>query len=446
LIINFTFDNVILILMHYFCWQIGKLLVCKLIYFMELRQKSLENLSNLLDRFLVEKGHPDSTIAIYNGWVTKLRLFMETRNFKMYDNLVGKEFLAFIKQGVAPKTYIHHVRFIYCLNCLLNDEPIETNRLRRRGKEPVFSGENGKYAEQFLVALEQELSLKPITIKLYKNALFHICEYLNVNDIRLQSLSKNVVQEIQASITKNQCNLLRTLKRFLHYLYREELICEDLGEVIQTVKENKQEKVFSVYTYEEVKRIEESIQRSSTIGKRNYAVILLASRLGMRASDICGLQFSNINWDLNKIQFSQYKTGKMLELPLLAEVGEALVDYIKNARPQSKEKNIFLTAVSPIRQLTAIAVTDIVVRQMTVANIDINGRKHGAHSLRHSLAARLLEKGTTLPVISETLGHMTTQATMHYLSIDIKGLLRCSLDIPPVSSKFYMQKGGVFYE
>lgn len=413
---------------------------------MKSKQKSLEELSYQLNAFLVKKEHPSSTISIYCGWVSKLRLFMETRNFKMYDNLVGEEFLAFVKQVIAPKTYVHHVRFIYCLNCLLNNEPIETTRLRHRGREPIFTGEIGKYAELLLLTLERELNLKAITVKLYRNSLLSICDYLNVNDIKLQSLNKNVVQEVQNSITKNRCNLLRTLKRFLHYLYQEGLISENIGEVVQKTKENKQEKVFSVYTYEEVKRIEDSIQRSSTLGKRNYAIILLASRLGMRASDICGLQFSNINWDFNTIQFSQYKTGKALELPLLAEVGEALVDYIKNSRPQSKDKTIFLTAIHPTRPLTAVAITDIVVRQMIVANIDINGRKHGAHSLRHSLAARLLEKGTTLPIISESLGHSTTQATMSYLSIDIRGLLQCSLEVPTVSSVFYMQKGGVFYE
>ncbi len=413
---------------------------------MESKQKSLEELSCLLNSFLAKNGHPSSTISIYRGWVTKLRLFMETQSFKMYDNLVGEEFLAFVKQGIAPKTYVHHVRFIYCLNCLLYNMAIETNRLRHRGKDPIFTGEIGKHAERFLLILEQELNLKAITLKLYKNSLLNICEYLNVNDIQLQSLNQNVVQEVQTSIIKNRCNLLRTLKRFLHYLYLEGLINEDLGEAVQKIKENKQEKVFSVYTYKEVKRIEDSIQRNSALGKRNYAIILLASRLGMRASDICGLRFSDINWDFNKIQFFQYKTGKTLELPLLAEIGEALVDYIKDSRPQSKEKAIFLTAMHPIRPLTAVAITDIVVRQMIVANIDINGRKHGAHSLRHSLAARLLEKGTILPVISEALGHSTTQATMSYLSIDIRGLLQCSLEVPTVYSTFYMQKGGAFYE
>jgi site-specific recombinase XerD len=80
------------------------------------------------------------------------------------------------------------------------------------------------------------------------------------------------------------------------------------------------------------------------------------------------------------------------------------------------------------------------------AGIETKTRHHGAHCLRHSLATQLMEQGTTLPVISDTLGHSNSQTTMIYLSVDINGLLRCSLDVPPVPDCFYMQKGGWFYE
>jgi integrase len=189
-----------------------------------------------------------------------------------------------------------------------------------------------------------------------------------------------------------------------------------------------------------------AIEKTSKKGKRNYAIFLLASRLGLRASDICALQFCNLDWERNVINLVQCKTGKEIEQPLLAVIGEAIVDYIRNGRPKSESKTIFLTAVAPYTPIGVSGLSGIISCVIFKSGIDVKDRHHGSHCLRHSLATQLLNQGTTLPVISQTLGHSNSQTTMIYLGIDVNGLLSCSLDVPSVPESFYMQKGGWFYE
>lgn len=189
-----------------------------------------------------------------------------------------------------------------------------------------------------------------------------------------------------------------------------------------------------------------SAERFTATGKRNYAIILLAARLGLRASDICRLRFENLHWQTSSIKIEQYKTGKELILPILADVGNALIDYLKYSRPVSDEPFIFLTARLPYTPFpTSNVVTHVVQRAFVKAGIDIKSRRFGPHSLRHSLGFRMLEESTILPVISEVLGHKSTESTRYYLRIDLKSMKQCMLDVPAIAAGFYDQKGGVFY-
>ena len=207
-----------------------------------------------------------------------------------------------------------------------------------------------------------------------------------------------------------------------------------------------QVKLPSIYSKEEVEKLISSIERSSMIGKRDYAIILLAARLGLRSSDIANLKFDNLLWEQNIIRLVQLKTDKEIELPLLPEVGNAIIDYLKYSRQPSDEPFVFFTACSPIIPITTKAITGLVQRAFTKAGIDIKDKRHGTHALRHSLAGRLLERQTVLPVISEVLGHENTESTKFYLRVDLTSMRKCALEVPAVSPSFYTQKGGIFYE
>jgi integrase len=202
----------------------------------------------------------------------------------------------------------------------------------------------------------------------------------------------------------------------------------------------------SIYTTEEIENLIGSVDISCAVGKRDYAIILLAARLGMRASDIANLKFENIFWERNTIDLTQFKTGKKIELPLLTEVGNAIVDYLKYGRPKLNEPFVFLCARSPFNPIHTCVITQIVQHAFVKTGINTKDRKHGPHALRHSLAGRLLERQTVLPVISEVLGHENTESTRFYLRVDLTSMRQCALDVPEVLPSFYNQKGGIFYE
>lgn len=230
---------------------------------------------------------------------------------------------------------------------------------------------------------------------------------------------------------------VNSIRLFALFLYYQGLIDYDFGFCIKRDGFISGEKLPSVYSKDEILTIEKSINQASAIGKRDYAMILLMDRLGMRTSDVCLLKFSDLDWDNNKIRFVQHKTGTPLELPLLRDVGEAIINYLKFGRPKSDLPYIFLTAHSPYRKISSYSSN--VQKIISNSRVNIMGRKHGPHSLRHSLASQMLANGVPLPIISASLGHNNTQTTMDYLRIDTKQLVKCELDVPCVDKDFFMQ-------
>ncbi len=133
----------------------------------------------------------------------------------------------------------------------------------------------------------------------------------------------------------------------------------------------------------------------------------------------------------------------MIELPLLTEIGEAVIDYLKYGRPKSELPYVFLHVIQPYDWLHRATLHSITCQYLRLAAIkDEGNRKHGPHALRHSLAGILLEKKTPVPVISEVLRHRSTESTRYYLCIDINTLKQCALDVPPVSTSFYGRRAG----
>lgn len=227
-------------------------------------------------------------------------------------------------------------------------------------------------------------------------------------------------------------SLLRVLFR---YLFNKNHTLRDLSLSVPTVKCSKKSKIPSAYSQEEIGRLLACIDRGNPKGKRDYALLLIAIRLGMRASDICNLTFNNFKWESNTIELIQGKTNTAIVMPLFNDVGEAVIDYIKYARPSVEENEVFLRLSAPIERMKAPTLHSIVTQYMTKAGIQIpEGKKHGPHALRHSLANALLHNNTTMPIISEILGHTDSKTTSVYLKIDTLHLREYALHVPPVKN------------
>jgi integrase/recombinase XerD len=272
--------------------------------------------------------------------------------------------------------------------------------------------------------ISNELYLSRFSEYLSKQKLGNISE---LNPGHILGFVNTLAGTTTATVHCTTCSL-RVLFR---YLYDEKILDKDLSYVVPQIRIDKTSRIPSAYSKEEVQKLLDSVDRGNPKGKRDYAILLLASRLGMRAGDICGLSFKNLKWKHNEIELIQAKTQEKIQLPLLPEVGSAIIDYLKYGRPMTESSTIFVRHTCPITPLTPPTLHSIVWQYLRLAGIKVpDGKKHGPHALRHSLASALLEANTPLPIISEVLGHTTTETTSIYLKIDVNHLRHCALDVP----------------
>jgi site-specific recombinase XerD len=374
---------------------------------------------------------------------------MESKQMEHFNTEVGKDYLL---QEFGNRDYSRLAKrekdLIRSVNVLC--EIHETGSIQSAKEQTSFDGPIGQLMKGFL-SHKTSLRLKKHTIDEHALYLSRFLCYLRKNGITtINAINQlhvlNYLKGMDSHFTTSTHLTIRTLRGFFKYLYEQHLLEVDFSYAIPKDNYIKQVKLPPVYSPREIEAMISSINRANATGKRNYAIVLLVARLGLRASDIANLKFENLHWEQCAIVLNQYKTGKKIELPILPEVGDAIIDYLKYGRPKSEEAFVFLLSRSAYTPVQNGAITGIVHSCFVKAGINIENRKHGSHALRHSLAGILLEKGTILPVLSEVLGHENTASTKYYLRIDHKSLRQCALEVPPVSNSFYEQKGGSFYE
>ena len=159
-------------------------------------------------------------------------------------------------------------------------------------------------------------------------------------------------------------------------------------------------------------------------------MILLVARLGLRSIDVKRLTFSCLKWEENRMELIQNKTHEPVSLPLLNDVGWAIIDYLKNGRPASDSPYVFLRHAAPIAPFSdGDHLHQVIVKYMRMAKLPVSGKKKvGMHSLRHTLATALLEKHVPIQEIADILGHQDADSTAVYLKSSLKLLRECSLN------------------
>lgn len=400
-------------------------------------------------------GFSTWTIGHYKwGWRI-VREYMVATGIKHYRPSVGKKILSarFNNRGIRDlsSTEKQVYNSIVRLSEFQANGKIDLRPLMER-RRFHFNGQLGNAISAFInhKTVNERLSLVRIWgYQRHLHAFFKYCKSQRVHSLSKVDLTfvLQFIRHLDSWKGHPVYQMISMLRGFIKYAHNKKLLKVDFSERIPKYRSVSQPKLPSTYSKEEIVRLINSIDRSSSIGKRDYAIILLAARLGLRASDVSRLKFENIDWKASQIKITQVKTGKELMLPLLADVGNAIIDYLRFGRPGSEEAYIFLTERPPFGRFpTSNVVTHIVQRAFKRAGIDIKKRRFGPHALRHSLGFRMLQESTILPVISEVLGHESSESTRYYLRIDLQSMRQCMVDVPPVKDAFYMQKGGVFYE
>jgi integrase/recombinase XerD len=179
---------------------------------------------------------------------------------------------------------------------------------------------------------------------------------------------------------------------------------------------------------DQVRQLLASIDRCTAIGRRDYAILLLLGRLGLRAGEVAFLELDDIDWDTGQVSV-RGKGGQCSALPLPADVGEAIAAYLYDGRPRSADRRVFLRGRAPVRGFRSQAAIGSIVRH-ALLRTDIHAPTMGAHQFRHALASQMLRCGASLKEVGEVMRHRRPQTTTIYAKVDLKGLRTLALPWP----------------
>lgn len=252
----------------------------------------------------------------------------------------------------------------------------------------------------------------------------------DINKLSSEDISAFLKTQIELD-SRTVAAMLTSIRVFFRHLFQTGITQEDYTTKLPNIKANRHFRLPRTWNREDVLTVLDSIDRGNPAGKRDYAILMLITRYGLRSADVKDLLLSNLRWDTNTIEIVQSKTKNPLRLPLMKDVGWAIIDYLKNGRPVFDSPYVFLTSTVPYRPFgtNSSALNALLAKHIRNAGVRIPREvPKGVHSLRHTLASTMLANDVPLPVISSVLGHVTTKATSIYLHIDIKRLKECALD------------------
>jgi integrase/recombinase XerD len=343
-----------------------------------------------------------------------------------------------------PSESLHYkktLRVARMLVCLYKGEDFE---FRAPRTEYEFKTSIKDYIAEYLSCCIHIKHLSKSTIEGRRLATFRFDKYLSEQEIEPGDVTVETLEAFFSSVycTKASRHSYKPIiKELYRFLYDKGFLDKDFSTlVLKEPKAHLGTKVPSTYTDDEIKRMINAIDRSSAKGKRDYLVMLLAAEYGWRASDITSFRLDQIDWEKNRISMVQYKTGVPVDFPLLASVGNAIIDYLKHGRPSGGDDVIIVNHENTHKgqKLESPTIHSIVSKAMQIANItNWKDKKHGPHSLRHSLATNMLKQNVAIPIISTILGHQSTEATKIYIGVDIPKLRLCSLPVPELNSPYF---------
>ncbi|MDR0286139.1 MAG: site-specific integrase [Clostridiales bacterium] len=394
---------------------------------------ALEQIYTALIAHLDEQNYSKQTLYEYQRTYQRLYLYLSEKQINCFSKEIGFMFIDDYyvsgNKSISRRYHVNLQRRISVLFEFFTEGAVHT---RQFCKEP----QQFSYFEDVFnlyVEYQKERGLTAKTI--YSKSLFIRRFLLNLEDQQISSLLNIEVADVyQYLLTKKEYavssreEMLYTLRDALRFFVTSGLCKKELGDIFPQISTHPESPVPTCFSADEIKKIISSIDRKSKIGKRDYAVILLAALLGIRAGDIRNLRLSTIKWASENIEFTQSKTGRFLQLPLLPEIKFALLDYMKESRPNVESDYIFLKHRAPYTPLSE-ANSFHHVLQKYLGGVNIKNRKRGLHALRFSAAGNMLSNGTPITTICNVLGHTYSDTTKRYLKIDIDNLRKAALEV-----------------
>lgn len=374
-----------------------------------------------LQRFsalLMEQGYADETVRWKVKRITDFRQWLKQRGVAVAD-LDEERVKAFLKR--------HHQERRGDLRTLQQF----LDQLRRQKVIPARSlpcdrSPLARLLSRYEIHLRTERGLVAHTIEQYQSFVRKFLgerfrgRPLLLKALKASDISDFVLRYTRGRVVKRAQLMTTAFRSFFRFLFQKGELGADLAAAVPTVANWRLSTVPKYLSSEEVKRVLKACDRRTASGRRDYAILLLLARLGLRAGEVVALQLDDLNWRAGEILVR----GKGLfhdRMPLPSEVGKALASYLRRDRPACQTRRVFVCMKAPRRGFANPSTLTTIVRR-ALARADLHPTFKGAHLLRFSLATSMLRSGATMGEIAEILRHRTLQTTEIYAKVDFQGL------------------------
>jgi site-specific recombinase XerD len=311
-----------------------------------------------------------------------------------------------------------------------------TNHLSRQGLEPILehlqtagvalqsepaqttANEQDRLLNDYGQYLVQERAVVPMTVQHYESiARSFLSDCFGQDKVELSRLSAadvtNFVVRQSRTVSVNRTKYVVTaLRSVLHFLFLRGELATDLADAIPRVAGWRQASLPKDLPAQYVQRLLRSCDRRTHLGRRDFAILLLLVRFGLRAGEVAALELDDFDWTRGEIVIRG--KGREDRLPLPCDVGEAVVAYLRRGRPRTTCRKLFLSSIAPIREISSCAVRKTVRRACIRAGL----APIGSHRLRYSAATTMLRKGASLSEIAQVLRHRSVDTTAIYAKVD----------------------------
>jgi site-specific recombinase XerD len=287
---------------------------------------------------------------------------------------------------------------------------------------------------QFQQYLRQERSLSEATVINYTPvARSFLSERFPQGAVDCQRITTSditaFVQRQATLVTSKRAPLVVTaLRSFLRYLFCRGIVAVDLAACVPTIATWSLSKVPRFLAGEQIQKILGSCDKETALGKRDYALLLLLARLGLRAGEVVALTLDDLDWEAGLVTV-RGKGKRVAQMPLPSEVGAALADYLSTGRPECSSRRVFIRGKAPLTGFAnSVAICSLVDRALERAEVESEYR--GSHVFRHSLATGMLNQGASLDEIGDLLRHRRPDTTRIYAKVDLVSLRSIALPWP----------------
>lgn len=286
-------------------------------------------------------------------------------------------------------------------------------------------------APGFFEYLREERGLRESTIYRYVHDLNRFAVYLkrvgitSLGELSPALLASFVVDSAPGLARTSRRDLCAELRVFLCFCYRERIIREDLSAAVEMPQIYRLSDVPRSINWDEVRRVLEAVDRRTRRGRRDYAILLLLVTYGLRAHEVAKLTLDDINWKRERLQVPERKAGHWTAYPLAGVVAEALIDYLKNGRPETTDRHLFFRTLAPRAPISHAAVSASVALYLQKAGVKVH--RPGSHTLRHTCVQRLIDAEFPLKTIGDYVGHRSSQSTEIYTKVAIATLRQVAM-------------------